>query len=301
MPKNLKRNAVIVCGLAALFYWSFMFAKHDPGLRSVIPFGEDPYDAVGSFGVVVGMIIALISLVRAFRPYHQSPPSTAQRVYLVRSQAAVVLGVLITLAADTVAMVRHPHMWIGAASRNVLVALIGGLAAATVAVQLLICASQRELPEPGSKRGKRAGIASLLAILILVLYPEQLINRTPTHLLTIVAGAFLLFAPMRLLLTALVPYKAEEAPTEMPAHSRFSSLKHRWGIVLLGGVLLGAFTLAGEMTEGGGAPPLRRLMFVASVFISLWIAGFSIAYVFLGEPLGFGPRGCAEPKTRVRA
>jgi len=300
MPKNLKRNAVIVCGLAALFYWSFMFAKHDPKLRSVIPFGEDPYDAVGSFGVVVGMIIALISLVRAFRPYHEAPPSTAQRVYLVRSQAAVVFIVFITLAADTVAMARHPHMWIGAASRNVLVALIGGLAAATVAVQLLIRASQRELPEPGSNRWKRAGIASLLAILILVLYPEQLIRRTATELFTIVVGAFLLFAPMRLLLTALVPYKADDTPDETPARRRFSCPKHRWGIVLLGGVLIGVFTLAGEMTEGGGALPLGRLVFVASVFIGLWIAGLSIAYAFLGKPLGFGSRCCAEPKTRVR-
>jgi len=300
MPKNLKRNAIIVCGLAVLFYWSFMFAKHDPGLRKVIPFGEDPYDAVGSFGVVVGMIIALISLVRAFRPYHGAPPSTAQRLYLIRSQTAVVLGVLITLAADTVAMARHPHMWIGAASRNVLVALILGVAAATVAVQLFIRASQHELPEPGSNRWKRAGITSLLAILILVLYPEQLIRRTATQLLTIVVGAFLLFAPMRLLLTALVPYKAGEAPTETPARSRFSSL-NRWGIVLLAGVLIGAFTLAGEMTEGGGVLPLGRLAFVASVFIGLWIAGLSIAYAFLGKPLGFGPQGRAEPKTRVRA
>jgi hypothetical protein len=245
MPKNLKRNAVIVFGLAALFYWSFMFAKHDPGLRSVIPFGEDPYDAVGSFGVVVGMLIALISLARAFRPYHEAPPSTAQHVYLVRSQAAVVLVVLITLTADTVAMARHLYMWIGAASRNVLIVLIGGLAVVTVAVQRLIRASQHKLPETGSNRWKRAGIASLLAILILVLYPEQLINRTATHLFTIVVGAFLLFAPMRLLLTALVPYKVDEARTETPARSRFSSPKHRWGIVLLGGVLIGAFALLG--------------------------------------------------------
>jgi hypothetical protein len=106
---------------------------------------------------------------------------------------------------------------------------------------------------------------------------------------------------MRLLLTALVPYKADEAPTETPARSRFSSLKHRWGIVLLGGVLIGIFTLAGEMTEGGGAPPLGRLVFVASVFIGLWIAGLSIAYAFLGKPLGLGPQDCAVPKTRVRA
>jgi hypothetical protein len=37
MPQILKRNAVIVFGLGSLFYWSFMFAKHDPALRNVNP------------------------------------------------------------------------------------------------------------------------------------------------------------------------------------------------------------------------------------------------------------------------
>ena len=171
-----------------------------PELRSVIPFGEDPYDAVGSFGTTVGMLVALVSLGRAFRPYHEAPPSTAQRVYLVRSQAAVVLVVLMTLAADTVAMARHPSMWIRTASRNGLMALLGSLAVVAVAVQLLIRASQHELPETGPNRWKRAGIAALLAVLVLVLYPEQLINRTATHLLTVVVGAFTLFAPLQLLL-----------------------------------------------------------------------------------------------------
>jgi hypothetical protein len=32
----------IVFALGSLFYWSFMFAKHDPALRDVIPFGDDP-------------------------------------------------------------------------------------------------------------------------------------------------------------------------------------------------------------------------------------------------------------------
>ena len=80
MPKTLKRNTLIVFGLAIVFWWSFMFAKHDPHLRSIIPFGSDPYDAVGSFGIIVGMLIALLSVVRAFRPYPKQAPTMAQCV-----------------------------------------------------------------------------------------------------------------------------------------------------------------------------------------------------------------------------
>jgi len=149
MPRNLKRNAVASLVLATLFYASFLFAKQDPALRGVIPFGEDPYDAIGSFGVVIAPLIALVSLVRAFRPYPVGAPSTAQRVYLVRAQAAVVLAVYIALVADMVAMARHPDMWVGAASRNELLALLTALGLTAVAAQLLIRATHETLPEGG--------------------------------------------------------------------------------------------------------------------------------------------------------
>jgi hypothetical protein len=37
MLQVLKRNAVIVFGLASLFYWSFMFAKHRPSFAQRHP------------------------------------------------------------------------------------------------------------------------------------------------------------------------------------------------------------------------------------------------------------------------
>src|ERR1700690_649665 len=150
MPQPLKRNALIVFGLAILFWWSFMFAKHDPRLRSIIPFGDDPYDAVGSFGTIVGMLIAFLSLVRAFRPYRKQPPTKAQCVYLVRSQEAVVLAVLLTLLADTVALARHPSLWARAVSGRELVLLLGGVAVIALGVQLLVRNSLRQMADTQS-------------------------------------------------------------------------------------------------------------------------------------------------------
>jgi hypothetical protein len=292
MPRDLKRNAVLVFGLAVLLFWAFMFAKHDPALRNIIPFGDDPYDAVGSFGVIVGILSALISLVRAYRPYPELRPSIAERVYLVRSQVAVVLVVLATLAADAVAMARHPSMWTGSASRNTLIVLPGGLTIAAIAVYSVIRASQQNLPKTDSSPWKRAGISVLLAILILVFYPERLIEGTATHLLTIVVGAFVLMAPMPPLLAALAPYPAGGAGVETTrTPGRFSSAKYRWGVVLLVGLLTGFGALAAEMQEGGSLPSVGRLLFVASVYVGLGTAGIAIAYAFLAEPLGFGSRG----------
>lgn len=289
MPQILKRNAVIVFILSCLFYWSFMFAKHDPALRNVIPFGDDPYDAVGSFGVIGGMLIALLSLVRAFRPYREVP-STTRRVHLVRSQQAVVLAVFMTLVSDVIAMASHPSMWVGSASRDRLIAVVGGMAIVSAAVQLLIRASQEKLFERHAKDWIVAASATLLAIIVLAAYPEQLIRRTPTHLLTVVVGAMVLFAPMRPLLNALVPYESgKERMENIPARSQFSKDILRWGIAMLMGAVIGACAFLGEIAEGSGAVPISHLTLVASVFIGLGVAGFLIAYVFLREPLGLGP------------
>ena len=292
MPQPLKRNALIVFGLAILFWCSFMFAKHDPRLRSIIPFGDDPYDAVGSFGTIVGMLIALLSLVRAFRPYRTQPPNNAQRVYLVRSQQAVILAVLLTLLADTIAMARHPSLWASAVSSRKLIVLLGGVAVIALAVQLLVRNSLARVADTRSRPWGRAVFTALLVTFVLAVYPEQLIHRTGTHLLTVVIGAFVLFASMRVLLTSLVPYKRHERLTgTAPQGTKVVTPWHRWGIVVVVGVLIGAFAFLGEMSEGGGPMPLIRMLFVASVFVGLGLAGLLIAYAFLGSPLGLGSRG----------
>jgi hypothetical protein len=299
MSSALKRNAVIVFGLAVLFDWSFMFAKHDPALRGIIPFGEDPYDAVGSFAFIVVPLIALVSLVRAFWPYRNGEPSRAQLVYLVRSQMAIVFAALVTLASDAVAMARHPSTWSAAASRNELIVLLGGMAVVAGAALWLALGSQEGLPTRGSHRWQWTAVA-LLAVVVLAFYPEQLVGNTIFHLVTVVVGAAVLFAPMRALLLAFVPY--DEQLSEMPARW-FARL--RWGLALLLGIAVGVFAFAGEMSEGSSGMPLRRLLFVASVFIGLGSAGILVAYAFLGKPLGLGLGGArglpASPPNHVNS
>jgi hypothetical protein len=289
MPQTLKRNAVIVFGLAIFFWWSFMFAKHDPRLRSIIPFGDDPYDAVGSFGTIVGVLIALLSLVRAFRPYRKQPPNNAQRRYLVRSQEAVAIAVLLTLLADTVAMARHPSLWVAAASRDELIELLGGMSVVALGVQWLIRKSQERVAHTHSTLLVRAVFTTLVATCALAVYPEQLIQSAGTHLLTVIIAAFVLFAPMRALIISLVPFNRKEGLAEaVPKGGSGISRWQRWGIVVVIGVSIGAFAFVGEMSEGANPMSLIRVLFVASVFVGLGVAGLVIAYAFLGTPLGLG-------------
>ena len=291
MPWTLKRNAVIVFVLALLFYTLFMFAKHAPGLRDVIPFGEDPYDAVGSFGAIVAVLVALLSLVRALRPYRGGPASAEQRGHLARAQTAVVLCVLITVLADVVAMARDPSRWIGAPARSELLALIVGLTVAATTVQIVLSAAHTARPASRPGAWMRPAIVAAVAALILAVYPAWLIRGTLTHLLTVVVGALVLFAPMPSLLRALVPISAPEGTSgASPTDRRGARGKGRWMIVALVGIAVGVFAFAGEMGEGGGPPARVRIALVAVVFIGLATAGLLVAYAFLGEPLGLGRR-----------
>jgi hypothetical protein len=111
MQISLKRNAVLVSGLAIFFCWSFEFAKHDPSLRSIIPFGDDPYDSVSSFGVITATLLALVSLTRAFFP--QGVGRSGRPIYVLRAQLAVAFCILVTLAAEGIAMLRHTTLWVG--------------------------------------------------------------------------------------------------------------------------------------------------------------------------------------------
>ena len=290
MSGLLKRNSVLSLALAALFGWMFMFAKQDPALSGIIAFGEDPYDAVGSFAIVVALLVAALAGVRAFRPY-RTPPSAPQQVHLVRAQAAVTLGVFITLGADAIAMTRHPSMWIHASSRTELMALLGGVALVAIVVHLLILGASPVAPtEDRPSRWKRAATAIVAAAGVVAFYPEQLVVGVWTHLVTVVVGALILFAPMRPLLIALVPDPEVEAQrqTTMPRR-RFGSAG-AWLVVTLLGFALGVFTFLGELSEGGGGQPIVRLLFVAAVFLGLAIAGLLIAFAFLGAPLGLSSR-----------
>src|SRR5260370_26461340 len=99
MPIRLKRNAVVVFGLAALL----VFAKYNLTRLMMTPLGQDPCDAVGVFAFTIVILIPLVSLVRAFGPYRKGPASAAQCLHVIRWQQEAVLAIFITLAADTYA------------------------------------------------------------------------------------------------------------------------------------------------------------------------------------------------------
>ncbi|HZC78463.1 MAG TPA: hypothetical protein VE258_11985 [Ktedonobacterales bacterium] len=293
LSRVFKSNAGIVFVLALAFFAFFDVTKHDPSLSAINPFAEDPYDAIGSFGVQAGIFLGLLALLRAVRPFQAGAPSEEQRLFLLRAELAAVLAVVITLVGDGVALARHTSLWLGSAAGGRLSALLGGLFLCAVATGLLVCRSARNARGPARARPwRRATIVSLAAVVALALYPESIRQSTAGTLFTVVVGALLLFAPLWAVLAALLPDGAATSMWEQRTASGWLA-RHalQWVLVVCAGLFLGALLFVAEATKEGVAHDVTKHAFVLLVYVGLETGGVMTGFSFLRTSLGlFGVR-----------
>src|SRR5260370_39016352 len=190
MSRELKANVCLTVVLAVLFYLFWQISKHQPALSQVNAFAEDPYDPVGSFGTQLAVFTALLSVVRAFRPYQPNKILDGQKVHLVRAEYITCLSVAVTLAADIVAIVRYPSGWLGFPAGQILAALVVGMAILTALIGCGIHYATRQSMLPSAQTGwTRAIGVSIVAVIILVVNPENWRQNVPGGgLLTAVIG-----------------------------------------------------------------------------------------------------------------
>ena len=295
VPTKQKLQSVVIVGVAAAFQWFFMYTKHNPALRSVIPFGDDPYDALGSYATIVNIPLCLLLLWRSFRPMRGQSSSFAQSQNLRRTQAAIPLTILVTIAADAIAMARYPHLWLGTPGQNKLLAVCAAvfIVSATALSMLRSSVSAPAVPRPSERTAFSPLIVAALFVVTLALYPENLINRLSTHLLTVLLGDLLLFVPVAAFLRFLFP-DPQSAPHTQSIST--SSTRYVWISATLISLAIGVWLFVAEMTEGGAAmPAMRKRLFVACVYVGLTMTGMLIALAVLSRPLGLGQATTAQP------
>jgi hypothetical protein len=274
-----RTSALLVCGLSLVFSYAFFLLKHHPAFRDIIPFADDPYDAVGSFALIAANFLAAISLARVFLP--QFVGRTASSLYISRTQAAVALCILMTVSTDATAMLRHVPKWKGAPGAPAMLAILLCLSAASLAMLLSICRSSRP---PNPSRWTIAFAVFVGALLCLRFYPEALGDSILTHLVTIDFAGLLLFAPVTCFVMVLLP--GEPSTLTLPPASRRPPAVPRWTIVALLGLSVGLAAFAAEVREPGSVPA-GRFILVGSVYGYCGLSSLLIAYTFLRKPLGF--------------
>lgn len=219
MPRQYKVSACLTFVLAMVFYLFWQICKQQPALAHVATFTEDPYDAVGSFGTQFAMFTALLSIVRAFRPYSPEAINRQQGLF-VRGAYLTCLSVAVTLGADIVAMLRYPSVWIGLSAGYTLVALVGSMALLTALIGWCIHHIARESIAPYAHHGwVRAIGISLVGAIICALYPENWNEGIPVGglwtvfiLFTAIIGMIIFVAAAWAWDTAIAP--PQETPAE---------------------------------------------------------------------------------------
>jgi hypothetical protein len=306
-----------------LFYLFFQISKQQPDLARVNAFANDPYDAVGSFAVQFALFVAVISLIRALRRYSSGVAIEPQKRLLARGLVLTWLTVVITLVADAVALIRHPSIWISQPAGQVLATMLGAMVLSTVLVAWRVGAWTRTLsPAPRGEMPPVPALAIFAAsVVTLALYPEAFRDTTHGALLTVVAGALLLFLPLWALGLALSPSpgpRYQDIFDDLASMYRYlqrrskrfaqvSNLiergshwpplptlirwlnprRHQWNAAIIVAMLLGVVLVLGEfLGEGGGPHQIGRVAFVVAVFVSLESFAVLLGYALLARPLG---------------
>jgi len=191
--RQAKFATVMICLLTLVFWIFFDASKHDPTLMKANVFVQDPYDAVGSFGIQLAMLSALISFVRILRPYPQG--ITLNHLLLIlRGNAVALLSIAVTLTADMIAMVRYLSEWTSSSTGWILALLIGGLMALTAWAGWMVFHMGRTLNLLSGYRawGKTAAVC-LVGFVVLAFYPDAWRQSIHGGILTALVGMALLF------------------------------------------------------------------------------------------------------------
>jgi MFS family permease len=197
---QIRPLTIAVFLLALLFLVFFQITKQIPALAQVNPFGEDPYDAVGSFGIQVTLVAALLSFLRVLRPYRTREIITSQYLLILRGNGLSVISVAVTLVVDLIAMVRYSDSWIHYAAGKILAILVVGIMILTALTGWWFSRVVRRLQEMtviGEQCRKERVFTSMVLIVIscaitLAIYPPGWRQSLFGGIFTALAGMLIL-------------------------------------------------------------------------------------------------------------
>lgn len=309
--RSLKSISFAVFVFTIFFLAFFDTSKQIPALALVNPFAEDPYDAVGSFGVQLSFFAALLSLIRAFRPYATKEIPHQQELLILRGEAVALLSILVTLTADLVALLRYRTMWRNSFAGWILAALVGGLLLWTVLPGLAFYRRAVKSSIDFAGQSWRRIVLFLISLLILAIYPADLLESIPGGIFTALLGMMLLFISTWALATAIFPPTETQfedvlddftamyrgVKSRVPFVSRlekFADMKwldrllqwlnprrHRWNFILLIAVITGGSLMLVESLREGITGNL--VLLILAIFIGIEGLGIVLGYFLFRE------------------
>ena len=261
MIQRLYRVTMLNTLAAIVFYLFFQVNKGGP-FRDINPFGEDPYDAVGSFAVQGALLIGILTYARALR-LHVDPVQATKARLILRGNLLVLGAILVTLIADAIAEIVHPlpmPFW----GKVLLVELVVMFVLVTIgAIALGLTFRSVQTVPPPHDLTPADGLDDLWT---LVRIPAQKAS-------------------------AILPHEFLEWVLQLNSDWLFSRVQwlnprvYPWRFAICLGLLVGVGLTLAQLQEGF-PPSLKIGLIVAGIFISgefaATLAGFAVFGGFLG-------------------
>jgi hypothetical protein len=308
-----------VCLPTALFLVFFNVSKHYPALVKVNVFIEDPYDAVGSFGIQLAVLSALVSFVRVLRPYPKGIASN-NLVLILHGNTVSLLSIAVTLMADMIALFRYFPEWAISSAGWLLAACVGGLMTLTALAGWVVFRIGQSLNLLSGCRAWSKTIAiCLVGLVVLAFYPEGWRQAVPGGILAALVGMIFLFVLSSVTVKLIFPPTGgqyEDLLDDLFAlyqwvkvHANFAGFlfgwieklasipwvhalanwlnprKHPWSSVVLVALGMGVALVAAEAI-GEGMPSRSVVLTVLTVFISIEGLGVLLGYFLFKRFLG---------------
>jgi hypothetical protein len=262
--QRVHRVTALITLAAIVFYLFFQINKGGP-FRDINPFGEDPYDAVGSFAIQGALLIGILIYARALRLW-DAPPQAAKTRLILRGNLLVLSAILVTLSADAIAEVVRPlppSYW----GNVLLVELALMFVLALMCVMALTVVFRRiQAVSPPHDLTPADGIDDLWTLV-----------RVPV----MKAGAFL----PRACVAWVKRFNSDWLFARVPW---LSPRSHPWRFASALGLLVGMGLALAHLQEGL-LPSLKIGLFVAGIFISAELAATLLGFAILGGYLGLRP------------
>ncbi len=317
----LRLASVVALLLTAIFIIVFDRGKHDVALARVNPFAEDPYDAVGSFGVQLGFACSILAVVRAFRTDLKTESLYNRYTYTLRAMAVSQLAIIVTMLADFVALARHSSLWDHSPEGNHLIIFTGGLflLASGFCLYLIRLANRRDVCSQNPLRPRQT-VLILIVLGLLGIYPVGWRDGLAGGILTAIVGMVFLFYSVALLSKAMFPcpdipekdliddlvgilqtlkprsgYPARiiaSIENGLPSSALrrmvdlFNPRKHEWNLLALIAILAGFSLALAEIFSDGTSRGVGQAVLTATVYIALESAGVFVGYALLRRFLG---------------
>ena len=270
-PNNGQKTIQQIHGVTALitivtivFFLFFQLNKSGP-FRDVNPFGEDPYDAVGSFAIQGALLIGMLTYARAVR-FIESPSQALKLRLILRGNVLVLGAILVTLLTDAIAEVSSPFQpsyW-------------GNVMLLEQVFMFLL------------------GLISTFALVVVF---KEIQTGTQQGDLTPADGIDDLWTLVRVPVTkasALLPPAFVEWVERFNSDRLFARVpwlnprSHPWRFACLLGLSVGIGLLLAQFQEGL-PPSLMTGLLVAGIFLSAELCATLLGFTILGGYLGLRP------------